>query len=428
MNNVNRNLSKLVTPQILSQYRKQAVRNMNVIKLRMYRLDTRPTQTKAPQLPQSSRNTNPRMSNSTGLIHRTIVSRPQFRSTQMKEKVMQNNSRVKINQKEVEDHYRISSFSNKTKSITACHESFKSRTLNVNVVCVTCVKCVFNSNHNACVSNFTNEVNARTKKPQGVPISTRGPKRKANQTVAPPIRKQLLQNPLSRNPGVTLGCFEKTNRTNHPIHRRLWMHKAHDRKSQVAIYGDLVQGNITIKRVYYVEGLNHNLFSVGQLCDVDLKVAFQKSTCFVRDLQGNDLLTGNHGSDLYTITRQKISSPTPICFMAKATPTQAWLWHRKLYHLNFDTINLLSKKDIMNSLPNLKYVKDHLCSSCELGKANRSTFKTKTVPSSKGRLNSLHMDLCGPMRIKSINGKKYILVIVDDYSRYTWTHFLRSKD
>ncbi|GJX58139.1 retrovirus-related pol polyprotein from transposon TNT 1-94 [Tanacetum coccineum] len=114
--------------------------------------------------------------------------------------------------------------------------------------------------------------------------------------------------------------------------------------------------------------------------------------------------------------------------MAKASPTQAWLWHRKLFHLNFDTINLLSKNDIVNGLPKLKYVKDQLCSSCELGKANRSTFKTKTVPSSKGRLNLLHMDLCGPMRIESINGKKYILVIVDDYSRYTWTHFLRSKD
>ncbi|GJS72754.1 retrovirus-related pol polyprotein from transposon TNT 1-94 [Tanacetum coccineum] len=149
-------------------------------------------------------------------------------------------------------------------------------------------------------------------------------------------------------------------------------------------YGDLVQGNITINRVYYVEGLNHNLFSVGQFCDADLEVAFRKSTCFVRDLQGNDLLTSNRGSDLYTISFQETTSSTPICFMAKASPTQA----------------------------------------C---KAKRRSFKTKVVPSSKGRLNLLHMDLCGPMRVESINGKKYILVIVDDYSRYTWTLFLRSK-
>ncbi|GJX73317.1 retrovirus-related pol polyprotein from transposon TNT 1-94 [Tanacetum coccineum] len=183
-----------------------------------------------------------------------------------------------------------------------------------------------------------------------------------------------------------------------------------------------------IKRVYYVKGLNHNLFLVGQLCDVDLEVAFWKSTYFVSDLQGNDLLTGNCGSDLYTISLQETSSPTPICFMAKASPTQAWLWHRRLSHLNFNTINLLSKKDIMNGLPKLKYVKDQLCPSCEIGKPKRSTFKTKTVLSSKGQLNLIHMDLCSPMLIESINGKKYILVIVDEYLRYIWTHFLRSKD
>ncbi|GJS51029.1 retrovirus-related pol polyprotein from transposon TNT 1-94 [Tanacetum coccineum] len=114
--------------------------------------------------------------------------------------------------------------------------------------------------------------------------------------------------------------------------------------------------------------------------------------------------------------------------MAKASPTQAWLWHRRLSHLNFDYINLLSKKDVVIGLPKLKYVKDQLCSSCEVSKAKRSSFKSKTIPSSKGRLNLLHMDLCGPMRVASINGKKYILVIVDDYSRYTWTLFLRSKD
>ncbi|GJZ33256.1 retrovirus-related pol polyprotein from transposon TNT 1-94 [Tanacetum coccineum] len=191
---------------------------------------------------------------------------------------------------------------------------------------------------------------------------------------------------------------------------------------------DKFLGNNTIKRVYNIEGLNHNLFSVGQFCEADLEVAFEKSTCFVRDLQRNDLLTGNCRSDLYKISLLETSLPSPIYFMVKASPTQAWLWHRRLSHLNFDTINLLSKKDIRNGLPKLKYVKDQLCSSCECGKAKRSTFKTKTVPSSKGRLNLFHMDLCSPMRIESINGNKYILVIVDDYSRYTWTHFLRSKD
>ncbi|GJW39813.1 retrovirus-related pol polyprotein from transposon TNT 1-94 [Tanacetum coccineum] len=95
--------------------------------------------------------------------------------------------------------------------------------------------------------------------------------------------------------------------------------------------------------------------------------------------------------------------------MAKASPTQAWLWHRRLSHLNFDYINLLLKKDVVIGLPKLKYIKDQLCSSCEVSKVKRSSFKTKTIPSSKGRLNLLHMDLCGLMRVASINGKKYIL-------------------
>ncbi|GKF45841.1 retrovirus-related pol polyprotein from transposon TNT 1-94 [Tanacetum coccineum] len=109
---------------------------------------------------------------------------------------------------------------------------------------------------------------------------------------------------------------------------------------------------------------------------------------------------------------QDSTTPNPICLLAKATSSQAWLWHRRLSHLNFDTINLLSKNNIVNGLPKLKFVKDHLCSSCELGKAKRKSF--------------LHMDLCVLMQVESINGKKYVLVIVDDYSRYTWTHFLRT--
>nr|GFB23377.1 integrase, catalytic region, zinc finger, CCHC-type, peptidase aspartic, catalytic [Tanacetum cinerariifolium] len=99
------------------------------------------------------------------------------------------------------------------------------------------------------------------------------------------------------------------------------------------------------------------------------------------------LLTGNHGFDLYTISLQESTSSTPLCLMAKASPTQAWLWHQRLSHLTFDYINLLSKKDVVIGLPKLKFIKDQLCSSCELSKAKRSSFKSKAIPSSKGRLN-----------------------------------------
>nr|GEZ67948.1 hypothetical protein [Tanacetum cinerariifolium] len=117
----------------------------------------------------------------------------------------------------------------------------------------------------------------------------------------------------------------------------------------------------------------------------------------------NDRLMGFRGTDLYSITFQETSTSNPICLMAKATSSQVWLWHRRLLHLNFDTINLLSKYDIVIGLPKLKFIKDHLCSSYELGKAKRYSFKTKTNPSKKRRLQILHMDLCGPMRVENFN-------------------------
>ncbi|GKE57432.1 integrase, catalytic region, zinc finger, CCHC-type containing protein, partial [Tanacetum coccineum] len=110
-----------------------------------------------------------------------------------------------------------------------------------------------------------------------------------------------------------------------------------DQIAPILGYKDLVQGNITIKKVYYVEWLNHNLFSVGQFCDADLKVSFWKSTCYIHDLNENDLLTGSRGTYLYYISLQDTSTPNPIYLMAKVTSSQAWLWHRRLSHLNFDT-------------------------------------------------------------------------------------------
>nr|GEY30274.1 ribonuclease H-like domain-containing protein [Tanacetum cinerariifolium] len=114
--------------------------------------------------------------------------------------------------------------------------------------------------------------------------------------------------------------------------------------------------------------------------------------------------------------------------MARVTSTKSWLWHQRLSHLNFDTINDLAKNDLVSGLPKFKYHKEHLCPSCEQGKSKKVSHPPKPVPNSRQRLHLLHMDLCGPMRIASINGKRYVLVIVDDYSCYTWVHFLRSKD
>ncbi|GKB73720.1 integrase, catalytic region, zinc finger, CCHC-type containing protein [Tanacetum coccineum] len=119
-------------------------------------------------------------------------------------------------------------------------------------------------------------------------------------------------------------------------------------------YGDYVQGNLTVCHVYYVEGLGHNLFSVGQFCDGDLEVAFRSNTCYVRNLEGDDLLTGSRDSNIYTISISEMAASSPVCLMSRATSTKSWLWHRRLSHLNFGTINQLTSRDLVDGLPKFK--------------------------------------------------------------------------
>nr|GFA55366.1 retrovirus-related Pol polyprotein from transposon TNT 1-94 [Tanacetum cinerariifolium] len=147
--------------------------------------------------------------------------------------------------------------------------------------------------------------------------------------------------------------------------------------------GDLQWGNILITRVYFVEGLGHNLFSVGQFCDSDLEVAFRRNACFIRNLEGVDLLKGDRSTNLYTINLHEMASAFPICLMARASSTKSWLWHQRLSHLNFDTINDLARNDIVASLPKFKYHKEHLCPSCEQGKSKRASHPPKPVPNSR---------------------------------------------
>nr|GEY92353.1 retrovirus-related Pol polyprotein from transposon TNT 1-94 [Tanacetum cinerariifolium] len=176
--------------------------------------------------------------------------------------------------------------------------------------------------------------------------------------------------------------------------------------AKIMHYGDYKIGNVTISRVYFVEGLGNNLFFVGLFCDSDIKVAFLQHTCFIHNLEGVDLLIGSRGNNLYTLSLGDMMASSPICLLSKASKTKSWLWHRRLSHLNFD----------------------HPCSACAMGKSMKKSHKPKSKDTNQEKLYLLHMDLCGPVRVESVNGKKYILVIVNDYSRFTWVKFLRSKD
>ncbi|GJX71945.1 hypothetical protein Tco_0309116 [Tanacetum coccineum] len=162
-----------------------------------------------------------------------------------------------------------------------------------------------------------------------------------------------------------------------------------DQTAKIMGYGDYQLVNVIILRVYYVEGLRNNLFSVGQFCNADLKVTFQKNTCFIQNLEGVDLLLGSRDTNLYTISLDDMLKMSIICLLSKQSKTKSWLWHHWLSHLNF---------------------------ACALGKSKKSSHQPKAEDTNQEKLYLLHMDLCGPMRVESINGKKYILVIVDDYS------------
>ncbi|GJR43344.1 retrovirus-related pol polyprotein from transposon TNT 1-94 [Tanacetum coccineum] len=391
----------------------------NGIAIRMYKVNTEPNQTRTPQLPKDIRKTNKYVSFSTGVIPTTSVSRPHLKSNRMGDRVMPNNSQGK--KQEVEDHHRNFKFSNNKTSVTACNDSLNAKTSNVNFVCVTCGKCVLNDNHDMCVIHYINGVNSRTRHPIAVPISTREPKLNVNQSVATSHKKIVATDSTIKKPrNIIRKIYEQISKTcswwypKFTLPRYKWKSKSptgnvnpnvsmplgnasrtanilepmtprcstlsntplsfnsfaartvkfrNDQIAPILGYGDLVQGTITIK-----------------------KVAFRKSTCYIRDLKENDLLTGSRGTDLYFITLQETTTPNLICLMAKATSSEAWLWHRRLSYLNFDTINLLSKNNIVIGLPKLKFIKDHLCSSCELGKAKRKSFHIKTTPSSKRRL------------------------------------------
>ncbi|GJS86457.1 hypothetical protein Tco_0769093 [Tanacetum coccineum] len=302
------------------------------------------------------------------VISTTSVSRPQLKSNKLEDRVMHNNSQGKKQQ--VEDHCRNFKFSNNKTFVTACNDSLNAKTSIVNFVCVTCGKCMLNDNHDMCVLHYINGVNSRTKQPIVMPISTREPKRNVNQSVATPLKKIVAiesTNQKSRSttrkqyehvsktcrwwyskitppgykwkpmtstvnvkPNVNMPLGNKSRTTNilesktlrgstlsntplsfnsfaarrdNFVHRRLWVLKTHDGKSQAS-------------RVNYAEGLNHSLFFVGQFCDADLKVAFRKSTCYIRDLKGNDLLTDHVSSDPVpkcptTAHEQDSLSPSP---------------------------------------------------------------------------------------------------------------------
>ncbi|GKA58557.1 retrovirus-related pol polyprotein from transposon TNT 1-94 [Tanacetum coccineum] len=341
-----------------------------------------------------------------------------------KDKIRQTPSSSQKNKVEAHSRTVKSSLKNKNcvvvlKGITNVQHS----KLNANseLLCVKCNGCMLSDNHDLCVLNFINDVNARAKsisvkkrskrkkltalesdtpKPVVTLVYSRKPRKsKTNVPISKPkIIKSIFAN--KKEPSKSWGSIVSDVLSSSPDECR------NDHVAKILGYGDYQIGNVTISRVYYVEGLGHNLFSIGQFCDSNLEVAFRQHTCFIRNLEGVDLLTGSRGNNLYTLSLGDMMASSPICLLSKASKTKSWLWYRRLSHLNFGTINHLARHGLVRGLPKLKFEKDHLCSACAMGKSKKKPHKPKSKYTNQEKLYLLHMDLCGPMLVASVNEKK----------------------
>ncbi|GJX96405.1 retrovirus-related pol polyprotein from transposon TNT 1-94 [Tanacetum coccineum] len=376
------------------------------------------------------------MSSSTGVKPYTSACGSQPSGNKKKDKIQQTPSSTQKNKVEARPRRVKSSLKIKDCVVEpkgTAHVWNSKLNANSELKCVKCNSCMLFDNHDLCVLDFINNVNARNKskyvkqnskrkvwKPTGKVFTNIGyiwrptgqtftivgnacPLTRITTTTEVTLRKLTALENETPKPVVTLVYSRKPkkSKTNVPVSKSKGTVKfRNDHVAKILGYGDYHIGNVAISRVYSMEGLRHNLFFVGQFCDSNLEVAFRQHTCFIRNLEGVDLLTISRGNSLYTLSLGDMMTSSPICLLSKASKTKSWLWHRRLSHLNFGAI----------------------------GKSKKKPHKPKSDNTNQEKLYLLHMDLCGPIRVVSVNGKKYIPVIVDDYSRFTWVKCLRSKD
>ncbi|GJV76960.1 retrovirus-related pol polyprotein from transposon TNT 1-94 [Tanacetum coccineum] len=308
----------------------------------------------------------------TGVSSSTEASGSKPRSNTKKNRIRPAKSE---NKKRVEDHPRI----NKSvwTKVNQVYSSISSKRVVINLnsksVCKTCNKCLIYANHDLCVVKTLNSVNAIPTVKKGLNKAKQVWKAtgKLFATVGyqwkPTEKKFTLgdQCPLTRllTPKVVLTLQSVAPvkcRTDHPLVSGLRLFKTYDGES--------------LKAQEFREEVHRD----SKFCDLDLEIAFRKHSCFVRDLNGVDLF--------------------------QASKSKSWMWHGRLNHLNFGTINDLAQKDLVRGLPRLKFEKDHICSACQLGKSKKYSHKPKSKHTNMVVLHTLHMDLCGPMRLQSING------------------------
>ncbi|GKB64552.1 retrovirus-related pol polyprotein from transposon TNT 1-94 [Tanacetum coccineum] len=348
------------------------------------------------------------MLSSTGVKPSTSASGSQPSGNTKKDKIQQTPSSTQKNKVEAHPRTVKSSLKNKNcfvepKGNTNVHHS----KLNANskLLCVKCNGCMLSDNHDLCLLDFINDVNPRAKSKSVKKIGNVCPLTRITTTTKVSLRKPTALESDTPNPVVTLVYSRKPrkSKTNVPVSKpkivkSISANKKEPSKSWGSIIYDVPPSSLD-------ECRSSKLLS-----------------------EGSDLLIGSQGNNLYTLSLGDMMASFPICFLSNASKTKSWLWHRRLSHLNFGAINHLARHSLVRGLPKLKFEKDHLCSTCAMDKGKKKPNKPKSEDTNQEKLYVLHMYLCGPMRVASVNGKKYILVIVDDFSRFTWVNCLRSKD
>ncbi|GJZ21798.1 putative ribonuclease H-like domain-containing protein [Tanacetum coccineum] len=171
------------------------------------------------------------------------------------------------------------------------------------------------------------------------------------------------------------------------------------------------------------------------MCDKKNSVLFTETECLVLSPdfklldESQVLLKVPRQNNMYSFDlKNVVPSGGLTCLFAKAIIDESNLWHRRLGHINFKTMNKLVRGNLVRGLPSKLFENDHTCVTCQKGKQHKASCKTKLVSSISQPLQMLHMDLFRPTSVRSINHKTYCLVVTDDYSRFSWVFFLATKD
>ena len=172
----------------------------------------------------------------------------------------------------------------------------------------------------------------------------------------------------------------------------------------------------------YVEGLRVNLLSISQICDQDFMVLFLKGKCLVLNESGKKLISG-----VFTLNNcyGLVLNVDIVCNNIRL-PNED-LWHQRMGHANYKHVLIVSKHESVLGIPKLSRVNNVVCEPCQLGKKTKAKHPSTQTSATSRPLELLYLDLIGPTIIKSLGGKRYTMVVVDDFIRYTWVILLKSK-